>query len=118
MTTDDMLNKMLGKTKKKTNSNVGLSNLFPNTTKAVQRHPLVKDLKRGYNKASKPLFKMCDPNKILGKDVSRNKEQKVWTCYDKLPDGSECGHQVITESNEEPLPVKWKDGHVCNFKNY
>ena len=54
-------------------------------------------------------------NKILGNKkikldkYSLSKKQYTWKC-------DECGQIVITSRDETPLPLRWKDGHVCKFK--
>ena len=35
------------------------------------------------------------------------KSYKTWIC-------SICKHEVL--STEKPDPIKWSDGHVCNFE--
>jgi len=37
-----------------------------------------------------------------------NKILKVWQC-------KECGHEVYSQSDSEPMALKWKDGHICEF---
>jgi hypothetical protein len=31
-----------------------------------------------------------------------------WKCH-------KCGHEITSRGGNRPLPIKWKDGHVCHF---
>jgi len=41
---------------------------------------------------------------------------KLWICRKKIKENGqfvECGHEVV--STEKPQPIRWNDGHVCEF---
>jgi hypothetical protein len=33
---------------------------------------------------------------------------KNWIC-------EECGHEVLTMDDRKPEPIRWSDGHFCQF---
>jgi hypothetical protein len=78
---------------------IGAGEVEPETS-GDETHPF--NIKTGLNvNTSRKNVEIGHPGQVGG--------FKTWQC-------DHCGYELTTRGGNRPLPVRWKDGHVCHFQ--